>query len=305
MAKKKGAISIDIGYGDVKVDWMDKIIKFPTAISFYTNNGITYGDSQVYDFEGEKYLVGSETTGSETFSTTDYKFLSKFAPLIIYHILKKFEIAGKDIPVRLNTGLALVDWDKKEEFVKRISKFKINDETITTDVKIVPQGVGIFMNNAKKDADIREQNATIIDIGNNTINLISMKKGKFQPHLSKSYPGHGVSSIIKPFRSYLENKFKMPFSEQEASEIASDERFTFNGEVQEEVTDFIKDEKRKFVLKLFNSVLVDDKKVIGMSETVILSGGGSYLLQKAKLPKNFRVDSAPMEFSNVKGYSLL
>jgi len=304
-------IAIDIGYGQTKIKYKEKIVKFPTSIGLFTNTGIEYGDTNIYEFEGEKYLVGSENVLNESFSTMDFNFILKFAPLIIYHILKKFDLAGKPKPFQVNTGLALVDWTQEnlKKFKERLSNFEVNGEKVNIDVKLVPQGVGIYMNYSKNGSKVKEENldlskmnVVVIDIGYNTINLLHINKGKFQRPTSKSYPGHGVSSLIKPFRLFLENKFKTKFTDQEAMGYAIEEKMKWNGVEQKDVIDYIKDEKRKFVLKLFKSVLQDELPLLGRSDMVLISGGGAYLLQNAKLPPHYVIDDEPMEFSNVKGY---
>ena len=307
-------IAIDIGYGQTKIKYKDKIVKFPTAIGLFTDTGMEYGDTNVYDFEGEKYLVGSESLLTETFSTMNFDFIYKFAPIIIYHILKKFDLAGKPMPLQINTGLALVDWTETnvKNFKERLSKFVVNGDEIQLKVNLVPQGVGIYMNygqNGKKvkdeKIDLSKMNVAVIDIGFNTINLMNMKHNKFQKQASKSYPGHGVSSLIKPFKFYLENKFKTKFTDQEAMEYAINEHMMWNGAKQEDVIEYIKDEKRKFVIKLFRSVLQDELPLLGRVDMVLISGGGAYLLENAKLPPHYVIDDEPMEYSNVKGYYLL
>jgi hypothetical protein len=104
---------------------------------------------------------------------------------------------------------------------------------------------------------------------------------------------------------YLENKFKTSFTDQEAMSYAIDEFMMWNGVIQEKVIEHIKNEKRKFVLKLFKSVLQDELPLLGRAHMVLISGGGAYLLQNAKLPPHYVVDDEPMEFANVKGYYLL
>ena len=310
----KEVLNFDLGYGTTKIKYKDKLVKFPTSIALYTDTGIEYGDTNIYDFEGDKYLVGSESLMSESFSTMNFDFILKFAPLIVYHILRKFELADKPMPIQVNTGLALVDWNEKNVklFKERLSKFTINGKEISLKVNLVPQGIGIYMNYAnygkkvvEENLDLSKMNVVIIDIGYNTINLMHMRNNKFQKPSSKSYPGHGVSSLIKPFKLYLENKFKTKFTDQEAMEYAINEYMMWNGVKQEEVIKHIKEEKTKFVIKLFRSVLQDELPLLGRTDMVLISGGGSYLLENAKLPPHYVIDDKPMEYSNVKGYSLL
>lgn len=298
-------IGIDIGYSSCKVSFRDKVAKFPTAISFATDIGFQYGEENVYEFEGERYYVGKEAADAEAFATSDYSFLSKFAPLLIYHILSKFEQTEITEPIVVKTGLAIVDWPKKDEFAERISEFTVNGQTIKVQPVLIPQGAGcagdwVYYNNDGEYPD----RLTVIDIGYNTINLISFVNGKPVRKDMKSYPGHGVSSIIKPFTGFMENKFAVTFSEQEAIAIFVKGEFKYNGEVQEDVSAKIHELKGQFVKKLFQSVLRNDRKIMSLSDVALIAGGGAYLLQDVPFPDNTHFVDAPFEFSNVRGYML-
>jgi hypothetical protein len=298
-------ISIDIGYSSTKVEYNGKLAKFPTAVSFFTDVSTAYGDNDIYDFEGKKYYVGSAAVSQEAFTTTDYKFLNKFAPLIIYHILGKFNHLPQERPIQVNVGLAVVDWSKKDEFIERISKFIVNDQEISVDVKIIPQGAGVAIdwvtNNNNNEYP---EKLHILDIGYNTINSLHFINGRPDKSKIKTYPGHGVSSIIKPFTSFMENTYAISFSEQEALGVFTKGTFKYNGEDQPAVAEKIIELKSTFVIKLFQSVLVNDKKTLAMADKVLIAGGGAYILQGTEFPPNVEFVSEPYEFSNVRGYSL-
>jgi hypothetical protein len=301
---EKNEIAIDIGYSSCKIAYMDKIVKFPTSISYATDVGITYGEDNVYEFEGEKYYVGKDAVDGESFTTNEYKFLHKFAPLLIYHILSKFDQANLDEPLVVKTGLAMVDWHKKDDFIERISEFEVNGQSVEVIPKLIPQGAGCIMDWVNNDnaGDFPHKIMTI-DLGYNTINVVGFTDGKPMRKDIKSYPGHGVSSIIKPFTSYLENTYAMNFSEQEAISIFVRGSFKYNGEEQPDLSDKILELKSQFVKKLFQSVLVNDKKSMATSDVVLIAGGGAYLLQDTPFPPNVEFVSEPFEFSNVRGYS--
>jgi hypothetical protein len=301
---EKNEIAIDIGYSSCKIAYMDKIVKFPTSISYATDVGITYGEDNVYEFEGEKYYVGKDAVDGESFTTNEYKFLHKFAPLLIYHILSKFDQANLDEPLVVKTGLAMVDWFKKDDFIERISEFEVNGQSIEVIPKLIPQGAGCIMDWVNNDnAGEFPHKIMTIDLGYNTINVVGFTEGKPLRKDIKSYPGHGVSSIIKPFTSYLENTYAMNFSEQEAISIFVRGSFKYNGEEQPDLSDKILELKSQFVKKLFQSVLVNDKKSMATSDVVLIAGGGAYLLQDTPFPPNVEFVSEPFEFSNVRGYS--
>jgi len=233
-----------------------------------------------------------EAADGEAFTTTEFKFLSKFAPLLIFHILSKFEKADLEKPIVVKTGLAVVDWHRKDEFIERISNIEVNGKHIEITPILIPQ-----------DGEYPDR-LSIIDIGYNTVGLLSFTEGKPQRKDMKSYPGHGVSSIIKPFTSFMENKFSVTFSEQEAIGVFVKGEFKYNGEVQTEVSEKIIELKGQFVKKMFQSVLVNDKKLLAMSDVVLIAGGGAYLLQDVPFPPNVQYVDAPYEFSNVRGYLL-
>ncbi len=181
----------------------------------------------------------------------------------------------------------------------------MNGKKIQTIPQLIPQGAGcavdwVYYNNDGEYPD----RLTVLDIGYNTVNLLGFQDGKPIRKDMKSYPGHGVSSIIKPFTSFMENKYAVTFSEQEIIQVFIKEKFKYNGEEQTEVVDKIVELKSQFVKKMFQSVLVNDKKLLAMSDVVLIAGGGAYLLQNIPFPPNVRFVDSPFEFSNARGYMI-
>lgn len=296
------SIYLDSGYSSLKGFHENEWYKIPTSISFLVNTGNKLGDSKnVYEFEGDTYSVGDKTIDENSFSTTDYKFKYKFEPLIIKHFRDVLKVGDDEIP-ELILSLALVDWGHKDELRDRCSKFEVNGKTIKNNIRIIPQGVGAYydyVNNTNNR--VIPSTAFVIEIGYNTINALYFEDGATNRSKSKGYPNHGVSSIIKPFTQYLENKFSMAFSEQEALKYFIRGKFIYNGELVQEVSDTIEDYKRQFVKRLFNSILVSDRKLISTSEVVIISGGGAYYLSDTVFPPNVKFVDKPYEFSNIRG----
>ena len=145
---------------------------------------------------------------------------------------------------------------------------------------------------------------SIIDIGYRTINFLNYEGGVPNPTKSKSFPDHGVVTIIKPFTNMLENKYSINFSEQESIKIFLENEFSFGGEDQPEIKEEIITAKHKFVQKLMNSILVSEKKTLQLSDIVLISGGGAYMLKDMQMPPNVRFGNGVHEFENVKGYLL-
>jgi len=300
-------LGLDLGYSSIKISYNGQFYKVPSMISFYNSSSIQFGNIKKYDFEGETYTVG-EASSDDSFTTTDYNFLYRFAPLMIYHIIKQLEVPGKPI---IKTGLALIDWgdeEKRKSFTDRISTITVNNETIECDIQLVgPQGNGCFRSYIHENdmyGDKMPKKMSVIDIGYRTINFLNYENGIPNPTKSKSFPDHGVVTIIKPFTNMLENKYKINFSEQEAIKIFLDGEFSFGGVIQEDIPAEIQQAKNKFVQKLMNSILVSEKKILQLSDIVLISGGGAYMLKDMTLPPNVVFGKGLAEFENCAGYLL-
>lgn len=269
-------IAIDIGYSFTKIYYEGKLYKIPSAISYAVDSGINFGSEDVYLFEGQRLYVGEMASNDESFTTTDYNFLYKYAPLIIFHIMKKLNVdLTQEIEVR--TGLALSDWAKKEDFAQRISIIKLN-ENDSARIKpiLIPQGAGSVVAFVNTELDGKYPDSMMaIDIGYNTINLLAYEGSTPIKNRCKPFPGHGVSSIIRPFTNFMETKFNIPFSEAEAIKIFMKNEFIYNGETRPEVPEMIAELKQNFIQKLINSILVSEKKYLGLSNVVLFSGGGA------------------------------
>ena len=304
-------IGFDFGYHGTKIRYKNKMVTFPSAIAFYNDTGLQISSSdKIYDFEGDRYLVGSGAASSQSFTTTEFKFLYKFMPLLVYYVLEKFEEVNKDKPIKIKSGLSIMDYSQ-ENIVKlkeRLANFEVNGRKMSVEIDFTLQAFGIykdFLKNHKEEVkidDLKSKMTTIIDIGSNSINVLNINNGAPIKEHSKGYPGSGTYSLINPLRHYLENKYGLPFNVQEATEILRDGSFMFNGVNQEDVAEYVKDAKEKFVKKLFQSILVENKKIFSMSRYVILSGGGAHLLRGSKFPPNVVYTVTDPIFSNVNGY---
>jgi hypothetical protein len=294
---------IDQGYSSAKIKYDEKLYKLPTAVAFATDVGIAYGEEQIFDYCGEKYYVGDEAVSSEAFSTTDYAFKSTYDPLLLFSILKRFNLIEDAVKnnIKLYLTLALADWKHKDEYLKIFKNFEVNGITLGfDDIVLMPQGAGSYIQ-FMQGREEHPESAAVIDIGANTVNLLAYSEGQPAKAHSRGFPGHGVMvSIIQPFTSYLETQFNMQFSNAEALKIFTKNKFIYNGSEQPQVRDKITELKGQFVKKLFNSVLTSEKKLLATTEKVIFCGGGVYLLEGISFPPNVVLAKKPYEFSNIQ-----
>ena len=298
-------LGIDIGYSSTKIEYDGKFYKLPTAISFAMDTGIDYGEAEIVEFEGEQLYIGEAAVSEESFTTTDFKFKQKYDPVIIYHVLTKLGLleAAQNGSIQLSLGLALADWKNKETYLIRVGTFSVGGVQYNfKDINLIPQGAGAYINYITNNGGLHPDSCSVIDIGYNTINFLFFEEGHPQRAQCKSFPGHGVSSIIRPMTNHLEATYGMSFSEQEVIKIFQNEKFIFNGENQENIVKTILELKGQFVKKLFSSILTSEKKLLATSEKVLFAGGGCYLLENIQFPPNVIFVGKPYEFSNVSGY---
>lgn len=294
-------LAIDVGYSSTKLKFEGKLHKLPSAISFATDLGIDYGEDDIIKYKGESYYVGEAAVGMETFTTTDFGFKSNFDPVIIYHVVKKLGLIedAKNKNLKLYLTLALADWKHKDAYLEILKNYEVDGIQIGfEDITLLPQGAGAYMGYVGNKGT-HPMSAAVIDIGFNTINFLVYENGAPKRAHSKGYSGHGVSSILRPFATYMESTFNMPFGEAEALKIFTQGRFIFNGTEQPQVQEKIVELKAQFVKKLFNSVLTGEKKILATSEKVVLAGGGCYLLEGINFPPNVTLTAKPYEFANI------
>ncbi len=294
-------LAIDLGYGHVKIKYENKFYKFPTSVAYAVDTGIAYGDGDTVSYKGEHYYVGDSAIVMETFNTTDLNFKMQFDPLIIYHVLKKLDLIedAQNGNIDLFLTLSLTDWKHKDEYLEAVSNFEVDDLKFQfKDIVLIPQGAGAYMT-FMSDKSEHPGSVIVIDVGYNTINYMLYENGNPQKAHSKGFAGHGVSSIIKAFSTYLESQFSMPFSDSESQKIFLNGKFIFSGVDRPDVAQKITELKSQFVKRLFNSILTSEKKLLATSEKVILAGGGCYLLEGISFPPNVQFTAKPYEFANV------
>lgn len=304
-------LAIDVGYsGFGKITFQDQMFKFQLSFDYYNDHGIDYGENTFYEYNGEKLVIGTSSQTEDSFSTTDFKFLKQYGPLAIFHIIKKLGLLDYIDDLELKLGLALIDWNKRLEFLEAIKNISCKDSFGNVfnisfkHIVLYTQGQGCASYFVMCDNNgVYPGTFIVIDIGYNTINLLYFENGKPVATRSKPLPGHGISTIIKPFKTFLESLTSMNFSEAEAISIFISGRMNIHGIEKVEVTNEITRLKGQFIQKLMKQLMVSEKKGLAMADVVLFSGGGSYYIKDAKFPPNFKFNSKGVhEYENVLGY---
>jgi len=298
-------LATDIGYGDVKFAYMKegKLVrkKFPTAVARVTGRdsfgeGFMGTSASTIEYMKKHYMVGEEALNypERLIPTRTPDFNITYSPLILYFIFKRENVR----PEAISISLSIAEFKSKKEEIKKVcSKFFVNGEYFEQEVVVFPQGIGIW----KKAGS--PQNAIIIDIGHNTVDVLAIKNGKPDRELSFGIDNMGTSMIATEIRNYIMKRFNELITEHEAKEILAKGKFMlYRKEIPLE--EIIEELKKEYSDQVFNSILQHTglREFFKRAEKVILAGGGAYFFSKEVQEKyGIEIPESP-EFANTEGF---
>jgi len=248
--------------------------KEPTVVSLVPSfqsamDGVEPDDSAVVEYQGKKYLVGSDAvSGLRIFQEDDFEFLYKQAlPLFLLKLKKWLNPLQEKLHV-LALTVSPADFYRREEILSIVKEIFPEVK-----VKLFPQGLGAWVL-AGMPPD-----AVVIDIGYNTVDLLPFQSGKFQKEHCRSFKGAGVVSFLKNL------SFDDPHNLVELLEQG--------------------DQKIKETLtKHYPDYLASTVQPHVSGSRVILTGGGALFVPRGSLPFKHVIVKDPV-FANVRGVTTL
>lgn len=309
MSEKSLIFGIDVGFGDVKVVGKGVQFKFPTAVC-YANNGVEEDDEffkrqKVYEFEGQKYLLGEEAL-INSFATRSLDFLIRYAPLFVF---KAFEIAKVDKgKVGVGLPLAFYKKDTKETFLKRFNNAVINGSKLDVNVKVYPQGVGCYFDyvvNEKGDVvdDRANQTGFVLDIGFNTVDIVYFDKGQPIRNHSGMFERFGISRVTTKLGDYIRSELGINLTEQETKDVFLKGYIKIYGD-KRDLSEVIRRYTEEYAYELIGIIRSKWENLLKRSDVFVIAGGGAYYL-KGRMPSEYgKMVYFPdnPEFSNARGF---
>ena len=183
-------------------------------------------------------------------------------------------------------GMYSKEYSRKIVDSIRASDIRVNGEPyrVSGNVRIIPQGAGIFFRHIKDHQEDRRKNVTVIDIGHHTVDMVLFAEGKYVESATESQE-IGVSfvldSIVKAF--YREHRLSIGF--RAALDILRDRQIVHLGtlykiDIQEEMDAYVR-RVRSVIDRYLEKLPVHvDLGIIGGGGAVMkdLSGGHRLLL---------------------------
>lgn len=284
-------LGFDLGFGHVKAVWEGGSLKFPTWIAFKSDTPVS--EIETVKLGAEEYVIGKDASREpRKIEISSIDTLISFAPYFLAYTLKK---ANLQKPFVI-TGVPPIHKDRIEDLRNSI-KTALPD----VDVEVVLQGMGIL-------ADVEERlgsEALILDVGYNTVDfLLVEREGKAWRYVKgNTIEDFGVLRAVERFRekipkelSYIKN-----FSLSRLNDIFEKGYVLLAGE-RKELKDIVELAKREYTKTLLSRLERELGNLIYECESVVLGGGGAYVVDKELIPHANTIVPENPEFSQARGY---
>jgi len=276
-------IGFDPGYADIKESRRDKetgeIInrKYPSLVA--------KAPSAAKDmplFEGDRYYMGEDAlarSSEDIVELTDYMHLEKISPLFLWKTLKENNI-DLDKLKYIVSGLSFSQITKGPDFLKRLSKFKVNNESFnfTGKILLAPQGVG-----AKYAIDYFYPDGPstylIIDIGLLTIDTVDVINNVVRPENVHGYRDEGIIRIARSLQDYIAEKFEEHVSLKEIKEILETKVYFLEGE-EHDLSAIIEEYSRSYTEITLKTLKDRFSREFKKYRKIYFVGGGAHFIDK-------------------------
>jgi len=280
------ALGYDPGFGGNKYSFRDENGEI---VNKKLSSILAKASSKAEDmplFEGERFYLGEIAKhygGDSIIDIDNYLKLEKAGPLFFWQILQTEGWEPENIG-KIVMGLSFSQIQKSKDFLKRMTKFRVNGKTYNFEGKMMmtPQGVGAkyAIEHFYKDLPSAY---LIIDIGQNTIDAVDVIGGNVRPENVRGFENEGVVKILRGIQGIIAKKFSEKIALQEANEILTSKEFFFSGEthdLSDEVDNVIKD-----YTAITISTLKDRfKREFSKYRKIFFVGGGAHYIDTSFSP---------------------
>lgn len=275
-------IGCDIGFGDVKTSKRNKENKIKSNKKSSVASIAPKEAIDMPSFEGQRYYLGKTALLSKAaniLDMTEYSNLHKLSPLFLWQIIEESGLNVEEIDY-IVVGLSFSQIENATKYIKRLSKFKVNNETIdlTDKILLIPQGVGAKYT-IEKFYDNVPSNYLIIDIGFLTIDSVDVIDNIVRPENVKGKQGLGIIKIARNVQEYIADKFEEHISLKEAKEIIETKTYFISGK-EHDLTDLISELSEKYTKSIMRYLEDIHQREFKKYRKIYFVGGGAYFIKR-------------------------
>ncbi len=292
-------IGIDIGYGFTKTCRSDDKKMFPTAVTPMTKES-TFTEMSPVVVNGRRYLVGEDAEREgNTFDTCQSGFVTSDSWLaVLAHCLKINNFVKGEIVMGVPPGLYSSKYCIGILEAIRASDMRINEKIyrVSGNVRIIPQGAGIYFRHVEDHQEDGEKNVAVIDIGHNTMDMVFFAGGKY---VESAYQSReiGVSIVLDSIMNAFYRQHRRPIGFRAALAILQGTQVAYLGDtceidVQEEIDAYA---------KRIRSVMDHYFEKLPAHPDMGIIGGGGAVIKDLANGRNLLVVNDPV-MANAIGY---
>lgn len=285
-------VAVDTGFGETKaVNSHGKEMKFRSEFSIYDDRFVlpgVNGKVKIIEHDGKKFVVGQEVekTGGTAVTMSDVDSLIEYSPVFLQNVKARIGMSEDDT---VAVGLPLGAMDRRDELKRRLKKVFPNN------IIVCAQGMGIYL-----DAEV--QDAVVIDVGQNTVDIFVGEKGKIVREESDFYLNAGISQIVNKLHRYIQTKYELNLSIPELQQALRTKKQPAMGQTVD-LKDIISDLSADYSTALLQRITTQYAQRLRKVERIIVAGGGAYYLNVKgnKFSGLVMVPEKP-EFANARGF---
>jgi actin-like ATPase involved in cell morphogenesis len=301
-------VGIDVGYGYTKTYDGKTARLFPTAVSKKTPKE-ALNEVERVSVDGDIFVVGEDAidSGFGLISTTTSSFAASdgWIAVLGYAIamnLSPDELDGSTVVIGLPPGQFSKEYAAEiVETVKRsVIQYKGRMYPMNrTDIRVIPQGAGIFFLFGSSNHDAYDKNIAVVDMGHHTLDMVLFAKGKYVQQTAKTAT-LGISQLLDNIGKEFYNKYRIPIQQNEAERLLREGSLTICNE-----TYHISDMRETVVSYGMQVSSLIDSYIGNLSRKPdeCIVGGGGVMALKDVLKLKYKLTVVPdPEFANAHGY---
>lgn len=230
-------LAIDVGFGSTKITYIDPAQRmvnrsYITGLAKKVDSGI-FEDESAIELEGVKYLCFDRALlvpGNQQVQVVDFDSLTLATPIFIKKIEKELNMKFD----RIVAGLSIAMIDRQADYHKRIyTSLGLEPDH----VKVLQQGVGGWYTYSQYGLDpynpisqeVKMQNYLLIDIGHNTMDVISVLGGKLSEDTVAGITGAGTTWIAEKLMQVILRDYKVDITQANARELVQSRKWNYRG----------------------------------------------------------------------------
>lgn len=299
--KKKNyrILSVDVGFSSIKTTIRDnngllKFEKFYSSIAKLPERPLDYDDNQVFQFNGEYYIVGESSLKvqrSYLLKMETFEDLCLVESIWVSYLLKRY--GGQDGSNGINNfdyvllGLSIVWKDKGDEFIKYMKEalnidrddyFVLFVQAISCKAAYSEMGINLRERATRNNQKLR--NALIIDGGMETLDCCSIINGTSSANTAIGADNSGTINIVYKIVDYVYKTYNISISTREGQLVLDTGILKRRGktiDLQDKVDEFCK----QYVVDVFTYLDSNFGEVLdSIDDGIIILGGFSYIYGK-------------------------